>query len=260
METAAAVQVSSWLDKQMTMTNHKDYSDEHISAYIDGELDTDERARLVSDEQHDDTLKQRINETRLLKEKIQLAYGSADDYAALNAANKTEKTGPGRRPYYIAVAASLLVLVSALFTIDQLEQQNIEGAKQLIASTQGIAPEQLAASIPADRNIIIDLNSYRPDTFDSTLDHLQQLAATSRQRIEVVINGEAVSALDANDSPHVKRIIELAERFDNLDIIGCAASITQNPVSLLAETLTTPSTPYEVARRTAEDWLYIKLN
>ena len=35
------------------MTNQKDYSDEHISAYIDGELDTDERARLISDEQHD---------------------------------------------------------------------------------------------------------------------------------------------------------------------------------------------------------------
>ena len=242
------------------MTNQKDYSDEHISAYIDGELDIDERARLISDEQHDETLKQRINETRLLKEKIQLAYGGADDYTAVNAADKTENTGPGRRPYYMAVAAGLLVLITAFFTIDHLESQKIEVAERLIASTQGIAPEQLAASTPANRNIIIDLNSYQPDTFDNTLDHLQQLAATSRQRIEVVINGEAVSVLDANDSPHVKRIIEMAERFDNLDIIGCAASITQNPVSLLAETLTTPSTPYEVARRTAEDWLYIKLN
>ena len=56
------------------MKKQNKYSDEYISAYIDGELDSEERARLLFDEQSDEELIQRINQARLLKEKIQLAY------------------------------------------------------------------------------------------------------------------------------------------------------------------------------------------
>ena len=51
------------------MNKQSQYSDEHINAYIDGELDNDERAHLLFDEQQDTALARRINETRMLKEK-----------------------------------------------------------------------------------------------------------------------------------------------------------------------------------------------
>ena len=51
------------------MNKQSQYSDEHINAYIDGELDNNERAHLLFDEQQDTALARRINETRMLKEK-----------------------------------------------------------------------------------------------------------------------------------------------------------------------------------------------
>ena len=56
------------------MNKQNQYSDEHINAYIDSELDNDERTRLLFDEQQDTVLAQRINDARILKEKVQLAY------------------------------------------------------------------------------------------------------------------------------------------------------------------------------------------
>ena len=47
------------------MSNQHNYSDEHISAYVDGELDNDERARLLFDKQEDAGLAQRINDARV---------------------------------------------------------------------------------------------------------------------------------------------------------------------------------------------------
>jgi len=52
------------------MNIERDYSDEHVNAYIDGELDVDEHAQLLQDEQRSNTLAQRINDIRMLKEKV----------------------------------------------------------------------------------------------------------------------------------------------------------------------------------------------
>ena len=46
------------------MNTQSQYSDEHINAYIDSELDNEERARLLFDEQQDTSLAQRINDAR----------------------------------------------------------------------------------------------------------------------------------------------------------------------------------------------------
>ena len=51
------------------MNTQDSYSDEHISAYIDGELDKEERARLLFSEQEDEALARCINEARIMKEK-----------------------------------------------------------------------------------------------------------------------------------------------------------------------------------------------
>jgi len=56
------------------MNNQYSYLNEHINAYIDGELDNDERARLLFNEQRDAALTQRINDAQTLKGKVQPAY------------------------------------------------------------------------------------------------------------------------------------------------------------------------------------------
>ena len=78
------------------MNHDTQYSDEHINAYIDGELDSDERTRLLRDGQKDDDLQGRIKDAQVLKEKVQLAYGSTDDYARMIEARSAAGRHAGR--------------------------------------------------------------------------------------------------------------------------------------------------------------------
>jgi len=70
--------------------------------------------------------------------------------------------------------------------------------------------------------------------------------------------------LDADSSKFAHRLEQLTKRFDTLQLVACARSLTQlasngEPVNLLKSIITTPTAAQQVARRTAEGWVYIKV-
>jgi len=248
------------------MKNNTDYSDEHISAYIDGELDFEERARILNDEQNDAGLAQRINDSRILKEKIHLTYSEIAD------SNDTQKSFN-----CVAFASNNRALVASLFVVcafistliyNMSASDNLTSAKQLIASTQPIAADQLKDAIGNDQRVVIHLSKYEQNDFNKTIEQVEFLLekneTDSAFSIELVASGQGLKALDASSSVYAERISMLADRFNSLEVVACAKSLAmlakdEHPVQLLTSIIITPSAVQQVAKRSKQGWSYIKI-
>ena len=253
------------------MKNQTPYSDEHINAYIDGELDNDERARLLFDEQHDTDLAQRISDARALKEKVQLAYASADPNNLQQVASEKSvcyTAFAGSPRFLISSAAAIAIVIVIVFPVLMSSSYDINAAKLLIKNTQTITPDKINAAIGYNTKVVINLSRYQPENFDSTIDSLEALLlehiADEDFSVELVANKDGLKALDTKTSIHADRISLLAKRYDNLDIIACAKSMTNladsgNPINLMKDILVSPSAAEQVAKRMSDGWMFIKL-
>jgi len=248
------------------MTKLTQHSDEHINAYIDGELDNDERARLLFDEQHDSELAQRISDTRALKEKVQLSYADIPK-------PDTEQTSfccttvANSQRFLISSAAALAILIAIISPIF-MSSYDINAAKLLIKNTQAITPDKINAAIGNNHKVVINLSLYQPENFDSTIDYiealLQEHSTDKSFAVEVVANKNGLKALDTKTSIHAERISLLATRYNNLDIVACAKSMANladsgNPIKLMKDILVSPSAAEQVAKRMSDGWMFIKL-
>ncbi len=82
--------------------------------------------------------------------------------------------------------------------------------------------------------------------------------------IEIVASSAGLNALDADTSIHAERLNAMAERLDNLKIVACAKSLARlasegNTIQLLKAITVTPSVAEQVAKRTGDGWLYLKI-
>ncbi len=248
------------------MNTQNQYSDEHINAYIDGELDVDERARLLYDEQQDDLLAKRINDARILKEKVQLAYS---DLTLKQSGKYATTCSTFANQHRLLVAGfSILFIAVALLLPALMNNNDIALAKQLIKNTPIISASAIEENIGTHKKIVINLSQYQPDIFDDTLNNIEKLLLQKRNdksfNIEIVAHGKGLKALDTDTSAHAQRITLLTYKFDNLKLVACAKSLADlatsgQPVKLMKSIMLTPSAAEQIAKRTGEGWLYLKL-
>jgi len=248
------------------MKQHDAYSDEYISAYIDGELDNEERAQILFDEQGDKGLAQRINDARIMKEKVQLAYSDVYDNQSANKPFSCTAFIGGHRS--IAAAILVLAVAAVIFAPGLMNDDRLMLAKQLINNTQPIAAGEVSKAIGKNSLIVINFSRYEPQTFDATIENIEALLlqhdSDKQFHIEIVANKTGLKALDTKTSVHAERITGLAERFDSLSVVACAKSLANladsgNPVQLMKSIIITPSAAQQVAKRIAHGWLYIKM-
>ena len=242
------------------------YSDEHISAYIDGELDSEERARLLFDEQTDRELAQRINDARMLKETVHLIYSDIknprDEKRSFSC---TESASP-----YRAIVASLVILsvITYLLIFNTSNIDNLTLAKQLISNTPPIEAGFIRTAIADHDRIIINVSQYQPLTFSETINHIEVLlhehSSDKPFKIEIVANEQGLKVLDTETSLHAESISLLASQYSNLEVVACAKSLAQlatdgDPIQLMKSILITASAAEHVAMRLNEGWLYLKI-
>jgi intracellular sulfur oxidation DsrE/DsrF family protein len=249
------------------MNSQTPYSDEHINAYIDGELDNEECARLLYDEQHDTELAQRIGDARSLKEKVQLAYAGISNQAPEKKSFSCTAFVNKQRSIVAGIIA-IIVTAAILLPTFLSNNENLASAKQLIKNSVAISPDRIASTIADNRQVVINLSQYQPETFDDTIDHIEVILQQHRDdltfKVEMIAHRDGLKALDTKTSEHVERISQLAIRYNNFDVVACAKSLADlsdagNPVQLMSDILLTPSAAEQVAKRTGDGWLYLKL-
>ena len=237
------------------------FSDEHLNAYLDGELDATERMHLLEVLRRDPGLSSRVCQLQKVKEMVQLAYPELPE---------GRRAAPHRRVRHgfgPAIAASVLFLTGLLG--GWLANQQIErpGSLLEIARTVRLNSE---ADLNRPWRLMLHVSSANTHRYHVMIDEAERLLRAAREdgqpvQIEIVTNGPGLQLLINRDDPNTRRLQALAREFDNLDLRACERAIRRyrrvngKDIQLIPEASTVRTAIQEVIRRQQEGWAYINI-
>jgi len=149
------------------------YSDEHLNAYLDNQLDASERAQLLEALRQDGDLSARVCKLQKVKEMVQLAYHNFD-------AELSIQQPPQHKPVWPAIAASFLLAMGVLtgwFANSQFGHQ-----PRLLELAKAAQTSNTMATTQEEWRIVLHVDSADADRFNVMLDETEQLLKTSAQR------------------------------------------------------------------------------
>ncbi len=244
------------------MKQRQEYSDEHINAFIDGELAAQERQALLAAAAESDPLRRRICEQSYLKELVREAWPLKDENVAVG------ESGFARRRFGLALAAAVaLVSLSGLFGL--LRHEGMIPAVE-VSPGQGVA-RQLQSEVPQRyARVVFHISSADPEKAAQLLDQVELvLTSYARERrdikVEVIANNEGLRMLQQGRSAVAARIQALNSRYANLTFAACGSTLARfrrergEQIEILSEAVIVQSGVSFVARRQQEGWAYIKV-
>ena len=195
------------------MKKDEHFSEEQLNAFVDGELDPEEKSRLYNQSADSPDLDLRLCQLRKLKELVRHAY---DDVPPA-----TRPGGPPLRrsgPFGRSLVAGVLLAVGA--TAGYL-------GHGLIRSEPAITPAATAQVLEQAENYLLHLVSGDPEQMHSALAHAKVLLDSADEgeirRVEIVANERGLDLLRSDITPFAEEIRALQK--NNVVFYACARSI-----------------------------------
>ena len=237
------------------------YSDEHLNAYLDNQLDASERAQLLEALRQDGELSARVCKLQKVKEMVQLAYHNFD-------AEHSIQQPPQHKPVWPAIAASFLLamgLLTGWFANSQFGHQ-----PRLLELAKAAQTSNTMATAQEEWRIVLHVDSADADRFNVMLDETEQLLKTSAQqqqkvRVEILTNGGGLMLVEQGNAAYTKRLQTLSKQYDNLGLLVCQRALdklkTEKGVQLdlVPEATVVESAMNQVIKRQQEGWAYIRI-
>lgn len=245
----------------MNRNEQKNISDEQLCAYIDDELDFEERSRIVEQLEQDDQLTHEAQELRQLQALMRHAYRMPPTPPDKN------KAGKGSRGSLNALAAGLFLAFGVV--------AGWYGNEQFVANTQTaqLIPThavQLHTAASTQDNLLLHISSNDPAKMDAALSYAEQTLANAQRhndknfRLEVVANNGGIEMLRRDTSPYSQRIEKLLSKYHNVSFLACANALQKLrdqgvKVELLPGTRSDHSAVDEIVDRLEGGWRYLKV-
>lgn len=249
------------------MPTDRPLSDEQLNAFVDGQLDADEKSRILSALNADDELSRRACELHRLHDLVQHAYDLPPSVSNRQPVNTQ------RRGWRQAVAAAVMLAVGGtlgwIAHARQLQPLNLQ-AMYLDEEKAFQTSELDQAPIQGAHKILLHLSSAEPEKLEHALTTVENLLKRYQQRaqpveVELIANAGGLNLLRADTSPYAKRVSALQRQYDNLTFVACQTAMDrlrrdklQNP-DLLPEALITPNALEEILLRLQQGWVYISV-
>lgn len=222
--------------------------DPRVQAFVDSELDDDERAefrRRMSDEP---ALAAEVRRLASIKNALRDAYATTP---------VATPAVPSRRGGRRAAALAAMLVVGVMLGF---------GATRLGSSSPPPAGPDAGAT--AMTRVLLHVGrddaAAMAEALTSARYILEDFAASGRPvRVHVVANGPGLDLFRRGVTPFAGRIGELERRFANIQFVACQNTIDKvekrlgEPVVLLPEVLRVDSGVADIARKRAGGWLYI---
>lgn len=237
------------------MNSEPQVTDELLNAFVDGELDSTEKSRLLGLIAASDILRNRVCELWQIKEMV----GSA--YPLVEVARNTRRA-PRRISPRVAHALAAGVILAIGVTTGWL----VHGMRS--------APPALALVQTSERpakhesKVVLHIFSGENVRFEAALDEAEELMRSAGKlgntvQLDVVANSEGLRLLQA-DSPYPERIKAMQRSYKNLNFYACGITINKLrrrgvDVRLLPEAVITPSALDLIMTREKQGWLYIQV-
>jgi intracellular sulfur oxidation DsrE/DsrF family protein len=195
-------------------------SNEQLNAYIDDELEFEERHSVFLRMGQDDRLNREAQELRQLRAMLQHAYRNPP------AAPARRRTPIGHYGLRQGVAAMLLLSLGALV--------GWYGNSQLLPGDPLPGSVILSASggseVDAGNGLVLHLSSNDRAQMTATLDYAERLLVSQQVegkpfRLAVVANSDGIELLRRDTSPYAARIARLLSDYDNIRFFACANAL-----------------------------------
>jgi intracellular sulfur oxidation DsrE/DsrF family protein len=255
--------------------SHRHISEERLQAFVDDQLEADEKSEVFEVLQQDKLLNQHACELRKLNELVKHAYQRPPAYTRNHRhSSRTDS------PWWRTLAAGLLLATGTLF--GWLLHQPDNNGESTDPEMHAMYWDEEHAFHNSDltkvteqqvsKRIIVHLNTSNEDKFGKALDTAEQLlkvyaASPQGAEIEVVANASAVRMLRSGYSPYTERVRQLQEKYFNLTFLACKDALDHarelegldRDVPLLPEVEVTPSALEHILNRLSEGWVYLNV-
>lgn len=237
------------------------FSDEYLNAYLDDQLEADERAQLLDVLRRDGALSERVCKLQKVKEMVQLAYHNFE-------AEQDSQQPRQHKPIWPAIAASFLLAIGLLtgwFANSQYAHQ-----PSLLELAKASQTSNTKASTNEEWRIVLHVDSADPKRFNVMLDETEQLLKTSAQqqqkvRVEIITNGGGLLLVEKGNQAYTKRLQSLTKQYENLGLLVCQRALnklkaeTGVQLDLVPEAQVVESAMHQVIKRQQEGWAYIRI-
>jgi len=236
------------------------FSEEQLNAFVDGELDSDEKSRVFNESQRSQELDQRLCQQRKLKELVKHAY--LDVPAPMRRQDLRGRQGGFWRS---AVAASVLLLLGV--TIGFYAQE-FTGQHYVVRGSESglVSVESVSHPVVGGRKYILHVASGQSEDMFLALETAQYLLDSAApgqvNRVEVVANESGLNLLRSDVTPFANEIQLLQE--NNVVFYACSRTIERLEekgveVDLLPDANHSFTALDRIVLRMKDDWEYIKI-
>ena len=238
------------------MSQNKHFiSDEELSAFLDEQLDANERDRILSAINADSHVNQRMNELRLLRDMVQHAY----EQPPRSDNTKHHGVVSGNSNTRWAMAACMVLCFGMV--LGWFGHQGVTTERQLASLSDHGVSAQLS-------NVILHLTSADAGRINASLDRAEQVLAGYKTndkdlKLEIIANDGGLKLMRSGEPSFQQRIRALTEQYPNVKFLACAKAIKNLQekgvdVDLLPEVEVAPSALKQIIQRMQQDWRYIK--
>lgn len=237
------------------MDKDNQFSEEQMNAFVDGELDIEEKSRVFNESERSRELDQRLCQQRKLKELVEHAYLDVPRPQRLNNTGQTPSGLFGK-----AVAAGVLLLIGA--TIGLVGQRYVSPQPE----TRILSVASVTDPVGAGHNYILHVASGERESMHAALQKAQQLLDTAEpgqiNRVEVVANQQGLNLLRSDVTPFADEIMAL--QLSNVVFYACSRTIElleENGIDvvLVPDTNQAYTALDRVVVRMQDDWNYIRM-
>ena len=244
------------------MSDKKQYSDEHLNAFIDDQLDTAEKTEILDEVRHNAELSQRICKLQKLHNLVQLSYQSIDvPEQHQNTDNKKSVT----KVKWFAAASFLLALGMVMGWVSH-QSMNASSISDIAKITQNPSLTNNADNW----KLMLHVSTANPNKLNIVLDEaetmLKQYAGSSRNlQLEILANSEGLALVSDSGKNYNKKLQMLQQKYNNLAVVVCGETLKRvqrkqaNKIKLLPDTDVVSSAINQIVKRQQGGWSYIRI-
>lgn len=229
-------------------------SDELLNAFVDDQLESAEKGRVMSRLNIDPALDARVCDAWRIKAMVQHAYR---DVRASKPARRPSNRWLARTTH--ALAASLLLVLGAV----------AGWFGHGVTDDSRLREFRLVARDTGPNKVILHLASSDPARLRAILDDAEYLLSRAPQdkravQLEVIANDGGLDLLRADVSPFAERIRAMRATHQELRFIACSQGLEKLrkrglQVQLLPDTEIAASAIEQIATRLKQGWLYVRV-
>lgn len=246
----------------MKKQNTTQYSDEHLNAFIDGQLEATEQAEILDAIRHDAELSQRVCKLQKVKNLVQLSYQSIEvpeRHKGMNEPFQSTKI-----KWFAAASIFIMIGTIAGWT-----------SHQTMHSNDVINFSQVAHSVGAQNNaenwkLMLNVTTANPKRLNVVLNEaeslLEEYAKSSRKlELEILTHSDGLALVTDKGTDYNERLQNLQHKYNNLAVKVCGQALNRvqreqgKKLKLLPDTDVVTSAINQIVKRQKNGWSYIRI-